>query len=171
MSAIGPNSQSLNYTHMFDMYDINGIYPLIKYNKNSITDFLNSNKNFCKFKRILDLSGMTNIFDDKQANFTLFVTPDNYFTNIDNIILTTMDQATARCIIKSHSLNNKITTDIFRTTRAGYYYTENNPLRRLIIISPNNDIIIDNDAKIIKGDISATNGIIHIIDKCLYKPY
>jgi uncharacterized surface protein with fasciclin (FAS1) repeats len=168
MSAIGPNSQSLNYTHMFDMYDINGVYPLIQYNKNSITDFLNSTENFCKFRYILELSGLINIFDDKQANFTLFITPDNFFTNIDNRILHNMDQATARCIIKTNSLNQKITTDLFKTTRAGYYYTQNDPDRKLITVISNNDILINNDAKIIRGDILATNGIIHIIDKLLY---
>lgn len=170
MSAAGPYSQSLDYTHMYDFNDINGIYPLIQYQKNSITDFLNSNNNFCKFNQILKLSGMVKIFDDKQANFTLFITPDIFFTEKDDIFLSNMDRSTAINIIKSNSLKNKITTDLFKSTMSAYYYTQNNPDRRLISII-SNDIIIDNYAKLIKGDVSVSNGLIHIIDKLIYPDF
>ena len=46
MTSCGPNSQSYNFTHMFEFVDLRGNLPKKEYNKNSISYFLNSNPEF-----------------------------------------------------------------------------------------------------------------------------
>ena len=41
MTSCGPNSQSYNFTHMFEFVDLRGNLPKKEYNKNSISYFLN----------------------------------------------------------------------------------------------------------------------------------
>lgn len=167
MAAIGPYSQSTNYTHMFNFSDLRGNLPTKKYNTNSISDIINKTPRFSKYNKILKLSQYDNIYDDPQANFTLFVVSDDILNKNVDTIFSELDILTARYIIKGSTLERKIPIEIFKTSNAAYYSTGTKQ-SRLLITTDGNNVYIDNNAMILQSNINASNGIIHVIDKLIY---
>lgn len=167
MTAIGPYSQSTNYTHMFDFNDLHGNLPKKKYNKDSISDIINRTPRFSFFNQILKTSLYDNIYDDPQANFTIFIVSNDTLKNNVNTIFSELDILTARYIIKGSTLERKIPVEILKTSPAAYY-TTGTKHSRLLITNDNKNVYIDNNATIVESNIIASNGIIHVIDKLIY---
>lgn len=168
MVSIGPYSEAMNFTHMFDIPDLRGNLPKKVETPGSLSYLLTINPDFSKFRYMLRLAKLDNIYNDCQADFTIFVPSDKAIQDIPDEIFTNMDSSTARTIIKSSTLNRKITSDILEDTRGTYIITQSTP-NRLLITNNNGNTYIDKTIKIIKKDIIATNGIIHVVDK-LIKP-
>jgi len=166
MVSIGPYNESTNFTHMFNMNDLRGPLPLIHTRPNSISDILLKESKFSKFNYILQLAKLQSLYDDIQSDVTLFVPHDDTI-NISEGELTNMDIGTARHIIKSSTLNRRITSNILEDSPASYLLTQNQP-NRLFVTNINEVTYIDNSITVIQKDIQATNGIIHIIDKLIY---
>lgn len=160
MTSILPNTQAMNYTHMFDMVDLNGCLPRVEPCKSTITGFLYNNPKYSKFYSILNKSRMNSLYDSTMSNFTLFI-PDNdsiYHINTDYI-----DLALARHIIKCSTLNFKVSGDMLEDSPASYFIT-NDPPNRLYITNMNNETVINNRINVIQKDVKVSNGIIHVID-------
>jgi len=161
MSSAGPYSQAQNFTHMFNMVDFPSLIEKPYTGKNnSIYSFLCSNKKLTKFKYIVDVSRLSNILDDYNANFTLFCPEDEFIPDniIDNI---TLNQAIN--IVKYSMLKNRITQELLTYTPFSKLKTLNF-YNDLYIKSFDGKIYINNSDITIKiPDIKASNGIIHII--------
>jgi hypothetical protein len=95
------------------------------------------------------------------------VPSDNNLRNIPESVFVNMDLLTAKSIIKTSTLNNRITGDILSDSPCSYFMS-NNPSNRLFITNVNGQTSIYNDINVIKTDIIATNGIIHIIDGLIW---
>jgi len=163
MTSSGPYSEAMNFTQMFDMNDIRGQLPEIKYRKNSITDIINTHPDFSKFKYILILAKLEGIYDDIQANFTVFVPSDRSIRHINDNIFLNMDLLTARNIIKSSTLKRKITTSILEDSLSSWIHTQE-PTNRLLVTNKNGRTFLNNTINVIHKNMQATNGIIHVID-------
>ena len=163
MTSVGPYHQKTNMTFMFDKSDLRGPLPQKVECHNSLSNIISMNPDFSKFRYILRLSKLDGLYSDIQANFTLFVPSDDALTNIPDSVFVNMDLLTARNIIKTSTLNNRITSDILSDSPCSYFMT-NNPTNRLFVTNLNGQITIDNHINIIGTDIMASNGIIHVVD-------
>lgn len=167
MTSIGPYSQSLNFTHMFNFRDLRGCYPKEVLEPNSISGIISRHPETKKFSYILNLSNLQGIYNDCQANFTVFVPSDIAIKNLPEGVFTNMDLSTARHIVLTSSLNNRITTDILQDSPASYLYTRDPP-NRLYVTNISGKTLINNSINVLNGNINATNGIIHIIDSLIW---
>ena len=167
MVSIGPNSQSYNFTHMYNSVDLRGCLPKKVNCKNSISDIINSNLNFTIFKHILHISGLEDFLSDKQANFTLFVPSDKYLSCIPKEVFMNMDRSVARHIIRSHTIDRKIPSEILQDSPAFYLTTKDTP-NRLYITNISGETYINNNIKVLEMNIIASNGIIHFIDNIFW---
>jgi len=168
MTSCGPNTQSLNFTHMFNFTDIRGNKPKRGYNKNSIMDIINTHPEFTIFSYIVKLADMDIILDGLAANFTIFVPADSSIKSIPHDKILNMDVGEARTIVHSSLLNMRIPSELLQDSPAAYFYTLS-PQNRLFITNINGNSRINNAMNIIFFDIKATNGLIHIVDG-LMKP-
>ena len=169
MVSIGPYTEAMNFTHMFDLPDLRGNLPKKVETPGSLAYLVANHPDFSKFRYMLQLSKLDDIYNDCQADFTIFVPSDKAIANIPEAIFTNMDSATARHIIRTSTLNRKITSDILEDSRGMYVITKS-PQNRLFITNDNGTTYIDRTIKIIHKDIIATNGVIHVIDT-LIKPF
>ena len=164
MVSNGPNSQSNNFTHMFDFVDLRG-KPVEKIqDKNSLMGFINNTPEFSKFKYIIQKAMMSDILGSIQTNATLFIPSDN---EIPNFFIDDMDVSLARHIVKSSMLNKKIPSELLEDSPLLIFNT-NNPYNKLLITNINGETYIDNNIKIIQKDIITSNGIIHVIDNLIW---
>ena len=168
MTSCGPNTQSVNFTHMFDFNDINGNLPVKTYSKNSIMDIIYHHPDFTKFCYIIKLANMDSILDNIQSNFTLFIPSDTSIKYLSNDIFTNMDQGDAKNIIKSSLLDYRIPKELIVDSPAAYFNTLSSQ-NRLFVTNINKNTKLNNTLNIIHFDIICSNGILHVVDK-LIKP-
>ena len=73
MTSSGPYTQSLNFTHMFDMTDLNGnIKSFIT--PNSLLEIISDEKNgFTIYSFLVEKSGLKDLFNQKNFNNTIFI--------------------------------------------------------------------------------------------------
>ena len=62
MVSVGPNSQSYNYTNMWDMTDLRVPKQELQYCPGSLMDIVSKNPDFTKFSYMTKLAKMENIF-------------------------------------------------------------------------------------------------------------
>ena len=166
MTSCGPNTQSMNFSHMFDFNDINGKLPKKTYSKNSIMDVINYHPDFTKFLYIVKLADMDNILDKQQANFTLFVPSNSSIKDIREDIILNMDQGDAKNIVQSSLLDYRIPKELLVDSPAAYFNTLS-PQNRMFVTNINSNTKINNTLNIVHFDIICTNGIIHVVDKLI----
>ena len=167
MVSIGPYSQSLNFTHMWNQRDLRGILPLKKYTENSLMYHIDKNPDFSKFKFMVKLAKLETMYDGCQSNFTIFIPSDTLIKDLGEDLFLNMDQNTAKKIVKSSTLNEKIPIELLEDCKATFIYTIDRP-NRLFVSNIRDETFVNNNAKIVHSDIMATNGIIHVVDKLLH---
>lgn len=164
-----PNSSSYMNSHMYDFQDLRTVnFKPPVYCKGSIMDIISTNPNFKNFYYIMRMSKLDYIYNDPQANFTLFVASDDYLKDYEKYI-TTIDKNTAVKIIKTSTLRNKIVSELLQDSPISYFVTLNTTAK-LRITSTIDETIYVNDSKVIQKDIETSNGIIHVINGLLLPP-
>lgn len=164
MTSSGPYSQSYNFTHMFDMTDYIGPLPRKVPCPNTLLNIIRTNPDFSTFNFMLERACMTDIFNLTQANFTVFIPSDIALSKyISEDVFTNMDILTARSILKASILNERISSEILKDCPSAYYMTLD-PSNRMYVSNINNETYINSEVKVIEWDITAKNGIIHVID-------
>jgi hypothetical protein len=166
MAGITPNCASHNMTHMYDFHDLRSTQKKIIYSPRSIMGIINNNPNFSRFNYMLKLAKLDSIYNDIQANFTLFVTDDKSLSHISEAVFTNMDVLLARHIIQKSTLKNKITAELLKGSPVSYFSTMNRA-EKLYITNVDNQTYINSSIKIIDTDLEANNGIIHIVNNLI----
>ena len=166
MVSTGPYSQPTNYTHTFDIPDLRGPLPKRTFRDGTLSCVIENHPDFSMFRYILNTAQLENIYDDLQANITLFV-PSDQQLHAKGINVINLDIGTARSIVHASSLNRRITRDILEDNPASYFLTRN-PNIRLFKTNINDRTYINNNVNIIHKDMICTNGIIHVIDSIIF---
>jgi len=166
MTSNGPYTQSYNVTHMFDIPDLRGSLPKKAYCPNSIMDIIDKHPDMTYMRHMLNISNLADLYGKQQANFTLFVPSDQMLGKEAENLFINMDDSSARHIVKSSTLNRKITSDILEYSPSIFMLTQDSP-NRLFITNLKGRTYINNEATIIHKDMQASNGIIHVIDKLI----
>lgn len=167
MTTLQGYNQVTDYTFMFDLPDLRSNKVLPKYDKDSITGFIFNDKNFTIFKYLLETSQNEARYNDIQAYFTLFVTPDDrILRDFEMAEFTNMDLYTARQFILYNTIPKVIKPDILLnlkditnvSTRINSQYVQ---------LQNFNGTLHVNDSKILYVK-ECKNGIIYVIDKVLF---
>ena len=167
MVSIGPYNESTNFRHMFNIPDLRGPLPVTTLKSNSLANLIAEHPDFSKYRFILELSKLTGLYNDPQANFTVFVPSDRALKQlIPESVFTNMDSATARHIIRTSTLNRNISSAILEDSPAAYFLTKDPP-NRLFITNVHGRTYIDNTINVIHKDMRADNGTIHVIDNLI----
>jgi len=164
MTSCGPYWQAQNYTHMFDVQDIRGPLPKKVLCPGSITDIIDKSPDLSSFNYILRLSGLANEYNSLQANYTVFVPSNKYIT--DNNFIKNMDINIARSIVRSCTVDNKITKALLQSTPNFLLITKNNP-NNLNLQTISDVTQIYPNINFLQYDIEAINGMVHIVDKLI----
>ena len=167
MVSIGPNSQPGNLTHMFDFVDIRGQSVHTVVESNSLMGVINNTKEFSFFKYIIENARLSDIFASPQSDFTIFVPHDDAFLGKD---LKYMDISLARHIVRTSTLDRKITSELLEDSAVSYFTTKDPP-NRLFVRNFYGETFINDHAKVIYKDIITSNGIIHVVDKLIIPKY
>lgn len=165
MTSSGPYVEKCDFKIGYDMTDLRGPLPVKSTCPSSISGILARGANTTLFSYILELSGLEGIYDSPEANFTLFVAPDDILTNVVDDI-TNMDRSTAIHIIKSSTLRNRIVSALLEDSPASYFYTEDRP-NQLFVTNIGGVTYINNEAVVTHKNIQASNGVMHYVDKLL----
>ena len=148
---------------MYDFNDLRGPLPKCTPKQNSILDII-SQPCFSIFHSLVKTARMEGVLGAPQADFTIFVaSDDNLRKRYTDGFFINIDQDTATRIIRGSILYNRLPMDILTVTPLGYYYTYDRSTRLLIKTNGCGEVRV-NGLKIIEGDISCVNGIIHILD-------
>ncbi|XP_057371625.1 WW domain-binding protein 11-like isoform X1 [Daphnia carinata] len=132
---------------------------------------------------LLVLSGLDEMFD-KEGPFTVFVPVDQAFEiliqkfggmekaseefnkNPDVLNSLLKHHVVAGSVSSSSLQNNGVMQSLLTTPlRVKFYESEDNEWRPLKV---NTEVITVNGARVVKPDIQATNGVIHIVDRVLF---
>merc|ERR1712154_696469 len=130
-----------------------------------IVELINNNPNTTVLAKLIAISA--------DSNQTLFAPTDAAFSHLDDQALTYLqNNANALKQVLLYHLVPKTTlysigmrhAMTFETADSAGHHDFNN---LMLIEDPNNDDVYLNHAKVSKADISATNGVIHLLDDVL----
>jgi uncharacterized surface protein with fasciclin (FAS1) repeats len=152
---------------MFDFTDLRGCLPEKKFCPTSLTGVVNEHPDFRKFSYILNLSGLAPIYNNNQANFTIFVPSDTTLIGMDPSVLENMDALEARHIVQSSTLKRRIPGAILEDSPAAIFTTLGDP-NNLWVTNISGHTYINNTINVIHKDMSTDNGLIHVIDSIIW---
>jgi hypothetical protein len=162
-----PSTQSLLYNHMSSFVDYRtDKEPEICINSGSIYSIIASSPSFSKFKKIVENAKMIGIFNDIQANFTLFLPSDDYLKDFPDWFFETMDDGLAKQIINSSIIPKILKRDLLTSSPVCYFYTKN-PGMRMYVTNINYITELNRCTRVVRYDINCTNGVIHLIDNLI----
>lgn len=168
MVSLGPYNQSYDLSYMYNIRDLRTPYTPCMGTPNTLLSLIRQNPDFSIFNRILTLSKLDRVLNSSQFNGTIFVPSDAYLeTKITRDIIINMDIATARNIINYSILKSRVDERILTSSPISYF---NSLHSRLLVENINGETLLDKNTKIVKYNVSLSNGIIHVTDNLLI-PY
>lgn len=166
MTSMQPYTPRFDNTHMWNIRDLRGCYPIVKYRKDSIMCRIHSNPDLSKFEYLIKLAKLEGLMDDPQANITVFVPSNKAIEPLGDNWAVNADIGWAFNLVRTSTVNRRITSELLGNSPAFYLYTRDDP-NRLFITNINNQTKINNNVCILQPDIQCTNGLIHIVDKLI----
>jgi len=151
---------------------VQGIDGVMMEPKGDIVELINNNPNTTVLAKLIAASGLGPAIS-ADSNQTLFAPTDAAFSHLDDQALTYLqNNADALKQVLLYHLVPKTTlysigmrhAMTFETADSAGHHDFNN---LMLIEDPNNDNVYLNHAKVTKADISATNGVIHLLDDVL----
>ena len=141
----------------------------------TLSGLLQHNPDFTIFNYLVRRAKLEHILNDYVTNLTLFVPSDTFLKNLyPEWFFVSTDYLAAKDFVLAHLVNRKVTLEMLmssegmqiqthhRTGRFKSFYTSYVP-------GPH-EIRLNNNAKIIEGNIMLNNGIIHVIDNFIFPP-
>jgi len=166
MTSVGPAHQSHDYKHMYTSKDLYQNKAPFMGKPNSIYGIIAANPDLTFFRRIVILAEMEHVLSSDMFQGTVFVPSDTFIEeNINTLIF---DKASARAYIQYSSLPTKVSSRSLKAVPFSRIRNRNKHASFLDVKNINETCILDDFANIVKFDISASNGIIHIVDRILY---
>lgn len=162
MVSIGPYTQSLNFTHQFDLHPAK-VAPARP--RNSLWGALQTNPKFSAFRSIVERAKMEGILNDPQTDLTLFVPSDDYLDPPPGY-LENMDMLTARKLVQFATLNRKISLALVRASPVIQLVTKL-PANKLYVTTLNCRTVLNGGAVLLHGDVEVDNGMIHVVDRIM----
>ena len=166
MTYLAPSNQYYDFTHMYNIQDIRGQLPIKISCPGSLLYILEHEPDFKYFYNLVKKADLEGVYNNIQADFTIFVPSDSFLEmrGINEGYFVNMDKNTAINIVQASTLPNKIPSELLEYSRAIYFYSIDKINRLFISNDASKNTKINNIIHVIKKDIMATNGILHVVD-------
>lgn len=137
------------------------------YNPNSISGFLNNNKDYSIFAYLFKVVKIDQIADESQFKSTVFVCNDELLRkNLGEEFFMNLDKNSATTLINTHILPRVVNEQTLLGRRVALLDTKN-PKSQINMVNNKGQICLNNQAYIISKQINCSNGIIYLIDNLL----
>lgn len=166
MTSIQGTDPSFNYTHMYNIKDLQGPLPTPVFNQNSVLCALHQHGCFEKFIDLITRAGLAGIYNSTQTNVTMFIPMDN---TISNEWLKTVDSYKAKRIVLYHTLARTISAAFLKSSKAMYLNTKIPGSKLLCERFGNSHPVVNRHSRILGCPIMGGKGTfsIFIIDTLL----
>lgn len=165
MTAQYPCAPRFDMTHMYNMRDSRGCLPKKAYCENSIMGIIEKNPDFSKFRYLIKLAKLDGSLNDPQANVTVFVPSDKAIAPLGDSWCVNADLGWAFNLVRTSTVNRRITLELLAQSPAFYLLTRNDP-NRLFLSNISGKTLINNDVCVL-AEIPCTNGSIIVVDKLI----
>jgi uncharacterized surface protein with fasciclin (FAS1) repeats len=117
--------------------------------------------NFSTFVGIIEKAGLTSQLEGP-GPFTVFAPTDEAFAKLNPMVRDsiTANQGAMEALVKNHVVNGRLTADEIRQQSSGLGFMGGTSLK----VDTTGTGVRINGASVVKGNITATNGVIHAID-------
>lgn len=122
--------------------------------------------NFRTFLQAIEVAGLTQQL--KGAQYTIFAPTDDAFGRIPGVRRDSLlrDRASMEALIRNHIVEGRLTAQEARDGRGGMSFLGGGSLK----VDTSGSYVRVNGAQVIKSDMPASNGIIHIVDQVWLPP-
>lgn len=122
--------------------------------------------NFRTFLQVIEGAGLTQQL--KGGQYTIFAPTDDAFGRIPGLRRDSLlrDRAASEALIRNHVVEGRLTTQEVRAGGGGMGFLGGGALK----VDTADSFVRVNGAQVIKGDMAATNGIIHVVDQVWLPP-
>ena len=139
----------------------------------TLAGLLQNNSNWTLFNYLVRRAKLENILNDLSSNYTLFVPSDLYLrSRYQETFFVNTDYLAAKDFVLSHIVNRKFTLEMLMSSEGMQIQTHHRTGRfksfYCTYIPNTHEIQINNNAKIIEGNIMVNNGIVHVIDNFIF---
>lgn len=167
MVSIGPYNQSYDYTHMYNfLKHPKSQVPSV--DNKTIYGFLYQNPGFTLIKSLIDRASLQMIFNDPQANVTMFIPSDAHLSKVLTLEeINCMDMETARKLIQYNTVDGILDKDTVIYSSPLYYLYTRYYRTKISVRNDGGMTIINGCAIVVDFNIKLSNGIIHITDRIL----
>jgi uncharacterized surface protein with fasciclin (FAS1) repeats len=138
----------------------------------SLIDVIAANDNLSFFAVVLNATDLVTTLQSG-GPYTVFAPGNDAFCNLSREAFSRIfvDQNERTRVLSAHVVNGSYTTaDLLNMTQGGNTTTLSTLAGENLTVSANGSVLNVNNAMIIVPDISASNGVVHIIDKVLGLP-
>lgn len=160
MVSFGPNTQSLNYTHMSEFQDLKGAL-CIQPTKNTVWDYIYNHPQLTKAKKLIIKANLVTTMNNEQYNTTVFLANDSALAYLTDDLIKKMDIGTARNIILASSIHGKIDRRVLKSSYT-LILPSKIPYLYIYANNTNNNTTLINGYPVKEFDIRLQNGMIHL---------
>ncbi|WP_114782244.1 fasciclin domain-containing protein [Botryobacter ruber] len=134
----------------------------------SIVAIVQQNPDLSTLLELVKAAGMVNVLQSP-ASYTFFAPNNKAFEalpagTVENLKRAD-NQTELKRLLQAHVLNNKLTTADMQASM-----TEKTAQGDDVIIKRNGQVVLVGGATVLRSDLDASNGVVHIIDKVLVPP-
>jgi len=175
MTAMQGSDPGWMLTFTKEVKDLRKPNPGLRTSEFTLSGLLQHNPDFTLFNYLVRRAKLEYILNDFNTNLTLFVPSDTYLKSLyPEWFFVSTDYLAAKDFVLSHLLNRKITLEMLMSSEGMQLQTHHRTGRfksfYLSYVPKTHEILLNNNAKIIEGNIMVDNGIIHVIDNFIFPP-
>ena len=168
---MGPYTQPQDYTHMYDLVDLppersrldtslGTTQPKLP-KEMTMYAYLESTPDLSKFFQIVLLAGYASVLDMCTSSYTILAVEDE---NISDEYMKQLDICRARRTLWGCMIHYVIPVEIMADSAVALYETRDRS-NKALITRGGNQLYVDGNNPILKGNIRLLNGMIHIVSK------
>jgi len=175
MTAMQGSDPGWMLTFTKEVKDLRKPNPGLKTAEFTLSGLLQHNPDFTLFNYMVRRAKLESILNDFTTNATLFVPSDVYLKSLyPDWFFVSTDYLAAKDFVLSHLLNRKITLEMLMSSEGMLIQTQHRTGRfksfYTSYVPKTHELLLNNNAKIIEGNIMVNNGIIHVIDNFIFPP-
>lgn len=165
MASLYGTDPSYDYSHMYNIKDLRGELPKPVLKPGTILYALHQHGSCSKFIELVSKAGLAGVFNDKQANFTVFAPIDD---SIDCMWLKSVSSFKAKQYVLYHTLDHAVAPSFLRSSKAMYLNTRI-PGSRLFVENYNEvPPLINRISRVIECPIVLDSSVVYVVDRVLH---
>lgn len=166
MVSLGPDTQSLNYTHMYSFKDLRSDRKKIQY-MNGVFEQLRKKPGFEKFITLAKRANHSGYLNRNSERVTLFAVPDVYLEHIPMKFFETVDLNRALNMIRTSIIPRSINKRLLISSPVSYIKTQKSDMP-LYVTNISGKTLINECSMVREYEfINEECNIVHVVDKLL----